>query len=638
MLRPYKENLNFGQFAAFQGRGYCRVHQQFREMPGGVIHLIDALANQLVVATGDGFAQGSDACFNFSAFIGGQAGGLRIGERFGSSRQDRFRFGARFDQLPLGKILLGVFDGFLEHALDFRIVDAITGLDFDGVLLAVTQILGADLQDAVGVNQELHFDAREAGGRGRHLQSESRQRATVFRQLAFALKNVDFDAGLIVDAGGVKLLRARGDRGIARNNFGDGAAIGLNAERKRRDVEQEHGFHTAVENVGLNGGAERDDFVRIQFDMRLASEEFLHRAADEWRARGAADEYDFIHVRGLELGVGQRLLDGAHGAVDHGTNEGIERAAREFVREQVAIRQCETKSGRFGFGEAVLHVDESFAQFLHKLAMRRKINFIMLENQLVNKGLQQIIDVVATEVRVAVGRKDLKDVAVGGGNELEDRNVEGAAAKVVDGDFAALFLVEAVGERGRGRLVDETEHFKAGDFAGVLGGLALGVIEVSRDGDYGAIDGIAEIGFGPVFQFAKDESGNFGRRENFAAEFYANDVLARWIDAKREQFQFIPNVSRTATHETFDGINRAFGLGKEAATRGFANDNAAIGIEADYRGAKGTAIWPRDTPRLVRLRIKICDETVGCTEIDSYDSTHDENREGLKPLRYKSSF
>src|SRR5260370_205185 len=235
----------------------------------------------------------------------------------------------------------------------------------------------------------------------------------------------DCDADLIGDAGGVKLLRTRVDRGIARKNCGDGAAIGLNAEGKRRDVEQEHGFHTAVENVGLDSSAKRHDFVRIQFDMRLESEEFLHRAADEWRARGAADEYDFIPVRALERGVGQRLLDGAHGAVDHGTNEGIERAARELVREQVAIRQCETKSGRFGFGEAVLHVDESFAQFLRKLAMRRKINFIMLENQLVNKGLQQIIDVVATEVRVAVGRKDLEEVAVGGGKWPGGRKFEG---------------------------------------------------------------------------------------------------------------------------------------------------------------------------------------------------------------------
>src|SRR5712664_3235898 len=46
---------------------------------------------------------------------------------------------ARFDQLTLGKILLRVFDGFLEHTLDLGIVDAVTGLDFDGMPFAGAQ-------------------------------------------------------------------------------------------------------------------------------------------------------------------------------------------------------------------------------------------------------------------------------------------------------------------------------------------------------------------------------------------------------------------------------------------------------------------------------------------------------------------
>ena len=61
----------------------------------------------------------------------------------------------------------------------------------------------------------------------------------------------------------------------------------------------------------------------------------------------------------------------------------------------------------------------------------------------------------------------------------EDRDVEGAAAEVVDRDQLVLVLaVEAVGQRRRGRLVDDALDVEAGDLAGVLGGLALGVIEV----------------------------------------------------------------------------------------------------------------------------------------------------------------
>src|SRR6266436_7270193 len=173
----------------------------------------------------------------------------------------------------------------------------------------------------------------------------------------------------------------------------------------------------------------------------------------------------------------------------------------------------------------MLHLNQGFAKLLGQFAVRREINFIVLENQLVDKSLEKIVDVVAAEVRVTIGGKNLENVAFGCGDELEDGNVEGAAAEIVDGDFAALLFVQAVGERGRSWFVDETENFEAGNFTGVLGGLALGVMEIGRHGDDSAVDGLAEMGFGPVFQLAKDESGNLRRSENFLAEHDADDVL-----------------------------------------------------------------------------------------------------------------
>ena len=82
---------------------------------------------------------------------------------------------------------------------------------------------------------------------------------------------------------------------------------------------------------------------------------------------------------------------------------------------------------------------------------------------------QAVVDVVAAEVRVAVGRDDLDDLVA----DLEDRDVEGAAAHVEHGDELLLRLVETVRERGRGRLVDDALDLETGDLAGVLGRLAL---------------------------------------------------------------------------------------------------------------------------------------------------------------------
>ena len=72
-------------------------------------------------------------------------------------------------------------------------------------------------------------------------------------------------------------------------------------------------------------------------------------------------------------------------------------------------------------------------------------------------------------------------------------DVEGAAAQVVDGDGLILLLVQTIGQRRSGRLVDDAQDFQAGDAAGVLGGLALRVVEVGRHGDDGLGDGLAEV-------------------------------------------------------------------------------------------------------------------------------------------------
>ena len=47
--------------------------------------------------------------------------------------------------------------------------------------------------------------------------------------------------------------------------------------------------------------------------------------------------------------------------------------------------------------------------------------------------------------------------------EVEQRAVEGASAEVVDRDALAALAPEAVGEGGRGRLVQDAKHLEAGD-------------------------------------------------------------------------------------------------------------------------------------------------------------------------------
>src|SRR5207237_10672488 len=90
------------------------------------------------------------------------------------------------------------------------------------------------------------------------------------------------------------------------------------------------------------------------------------------------------------------------------------------------------------------------------------------------------VDVIAAQVCVPVGGLDFHDAFA----HLEDGDVKRTAAKVVDGDRLVLFLVEPVGQRGCSGLVDDAEHLEPGNPPGVLGRLALAVVEIRGYGDH----------------------------------------------------------------------------------------------------------------------------------------------------------
>ena len=138
----------------------------------------------------------------------------------------------------------------------------------------------------------------------------------------------------------------------------------------------------------------------------------------------------------------------------------------------------------------------------------------------------RLVEVVAAEVVVARGRLDLEDAVA----DLEHRHVEGAAAEVEDEDRLVGLLVEPVGQRGRGRLVDDALDVEAGDPAGVLGRLALVVVEVGRDRDHRRVDGVAEVGLGVGLQLLQDHRADLRRRVLLAADLDARVAVGSGDD------------------------------------------------------------------------------------------------------------
>ena len=141
---------------------------------------------------------------------------------------------------------------------------------------------------------------------------------------------------------------------------------------------------------------------------------------------------------------------------------------------------------RVGCAEGDLGVDDGFAELLDDFGVGADVGAEVAADVVEGDGGEEEVDVVSTEMSIPAGGDDFEDAVV----ELEDGDVEGAAAEVVDGDDAVFLLVEAVGEGGGGGLVDEAEDVEAGDSSGIFGGLALRVVEVGGDGD----DGLGDFG------------------------------------------------------------------------------------------------------------------------------------------------
>ena len=227
--------------------------------------------------------------------------------------------------------------------------------------------------------------------------------------------------------------------------------------------------------------AQRHHLVGVDALMRLLLEVVAHRVADDGQPGGAADQDDRVDVGGGHPRALQRLVAHLEGALHQVHHHPVELVLRRAsgARSSTSPSGDWQMPGHVDVGGAVApHVDlrplARLLEHLQAVLVLAQVEAVLGEEVLGEPGHDPVVEVVAAEVGVAGGGEHLEDVLA----DLQDRHVEGAAAQVVDADLLVDVLAEAVGQRRRGRLVDDAQHLEAGDAAGVLGGLALVVVEV----------------------------------------------------------------------------------------------------------------------------------------------------------------
>src|SRR5471032_2662182 len=561
--------------------------------------------------------------------------------RTGRGAQGGQRFAGRMD-LRLGlvaclrhqhqRVVAGRVEfGVLDHRAYLRFRQAGVRLDGDAVLLAAGLVLGADVQDAVGVNVEADIDLRCAAGRWRDtFEVELAERLVAGGQLALPLVDLDRHRRLVVFRRREHLAELGRYRRIFYDHLGHHAAHGLDAERQGGDVEQQQVLAVARQHGTLDRRADGHRFIGIDVLARILAEELLDLLLHLGHARHAADQYDVVDLGYGDAGVLDRRAARCDGRLNQLVDQRLQPGAREghahvdgsavghrdvgFVDVGLQRRR-QLDLGTLGRGLDALQGDRIFLQV-------DAVDALEVVDDVVDDAL---VEVLAAKEGVAIGREHLELLLAVERGDLDDRDVEGAAAEVVHGDLAValLVLVHAEGQRGGGRLVDDALDVQARDAARILGGLALGVIEVGRHGDDGLADRLAEIVLGRLLHLAQHLGRDLRRRHFFAAHADPGVTVVSLDDLERHQayvllhFLFV----EFPADQALDGIKRVARIGDSLPLGGGPDQNFAIVLVGNdgWRGARAFRVFDD----LGHAVFHYCHAGIGSTQIDADDFAHD---------------
>jgi hypothetical protein len=252
-----------------------------------------------------------------------------------------------------------------------------------------------------------------------------------------------------------------------------------------------------------------------------------------------------------DVGIAQCLAYRQQGFVDQGFGDLAEGVLIQRQVDGMAIGQQGRDAGVAVFGQCFLGFAGAGQQQTGVLG-RQAVQVGLLQNP----AIHAVVEVVAAQGRVAAGGQHFKHAT----GELEDGNVESATAQVVHHISAFRAVIQAVGNGGGGGFVQQAQYGKTGQTRGVLGGLALGVVKIGRNGNHRAGQLATQTGFGTLGERTQDvgetSTGLFTRRRYAVAP-------CRGVDKTVGQAAGVLDVGQAAAHEAFyrgDGIVRVMVL------------------------------------------------------------------------------
>lgn len=391
--------------------------------------------------------------------------------------------------------------------------------------------MGRDLENTIGIEVEGDLNLRNATrGRGDAGELELAEDVVVLGHGALTLEDLNEDDGLVVGGGGEDLALAGGDRSVTGDELGHDTTSSLDTEGQRVDVHEDNLLSTllAGKDTSLDGGAKSDSLVGVDtLGGLLATEVLLNEGLNLRDTGGATDEDNVVNVLLLDLGILDDLFDGLKSLLEEIHVELLELGASHGLGEINTIEEgLDLDTGRHLGRERALELLSLTLELTHGLGVLGDVNVVLLVEGLGEVVDDALIEILTTQVGVTGGGKDLEDTLING----QERNIKSTTTEIVDNDvaLASISLIKTVGNGGGGGLVDNAEDVEAGNDTGILGSLALVVVEVGGDGDDGVSDLLSKVALSDILHLAQNHGRDLLRGEVLvgSANLDANNGLA----------------------------------------------------------------------------------------------------------------
>ena len=365
------------------------------------------------------------------------------------------------------------------------------------------------------------------------------------------------------------------------------------------------------------------------FTARLGSEPKTLRTSSE--TLGARvwppDQQDLVDLVRLQPRVRQAAPAGLDRALQQVVGERLVLLAREHGVEVLGSGGVGGDEGQHDLsllrrGQLALGLLGRFLEPLQRHAVLVQVDAGVAQELLDQPVDDALVEVLAAQERVAAGGAHLEEPL----RHLQDRDVEGAAAQVVDRDELPARVLEAVGERRRRRLVDDAQDLQARDEAGVLRGLALRVVEVGGHGDDRLVHRLAQVVLGGGLQLLQHEGRDLRRRIDLVLDLDVNVAVGRLGEAVGHEAPRLLDLGRVelAADQALHREHRVLGVGEGLALRDLADQPLTLGREADDRRRRAGAFLVGDDLGSAALHHRHAG--VGGAQVDSDDFTQSRPR------------